>query len=88
VLVHGLRHTFPPVLAYLGPQAAAVMTGSFVVEHIFNIPGLGLKYVTSIANRDYPLIMGVTLVYTVMLVGFNMAGDLAAYLLDPRARRG
>ncbi len=84
VVVHGLRHTLSPVLAYLGPQAAAVMTGSFVVEKIFNIPGLGLMFVQSIANRNYPLIMGVTLVYTVMLVVFNLLADLAARMLDPR----
>lgn len=84
VVVHGLRHTLPPVLAYLGPQAAAVMTGSFVVERIFNIPGLGLMFVTSINNRDYPMIMGVTLIYTVMLVTFNLVSDAAARALDPR----
>ncbi len=84
VVVHGLRHTLSPVLAYMGPQAAAIMTGSFVVEKIFNIPGLGLMYVQSISNRNYPLIMGVTLVYTVMLVVFNILSDLAARALDPR----
>lgn len=84
VAVHALRHTLSPVLAYLGPQAAAIMTGSFVVEKIFNIPGLGLMYVNSISNRNYPMIMGVTLVYTVILVAFNILSDIAARLLDPR----
>ncbi len=88
VVVHGLRHTLGPVLAYLGPQAAAIMTGSFVVERIFNIPGLGRMYVQSIGNRDYPLIMGVTLVYVVLLVVFNLLSDLAARSLDPRLRGG
>lgn len=85
-LKHGLPHTMGPALAYLGPQAAAIMTGSFVVEKIFDIPGLGREYVKSIADRDYPMIMGVTLVYTVMLVVFNLLSDAAARALDPRLR--
>lgn len=87
IAVHALRHTLTPVLAYLGPQAAAVMTGSFVVEKIFNIPGLGMMYVQSIGNRNYPMIMGVTLVYTVLLVSFNLLSDMTARLLDPRLSR-
>jgi len=87
VLVHALRHTLSPVLAYLGPQAAAIMTGSFVIERIFNIPGLGEQFVTSITNRNYPMIMGVTLLYTVMLVVFNLAADALARWLDPRLRQ-
>lgn len=87
VVIHALRHTLTPVLAYLGPQAAAIMTGSFVVEKIFNIPGLGLMFVTSISNRNYPMIMGVTLVYTVMLVAFNIFSDVLAHWLDPRLSR-
>ena len=86
VLVHALRHTVAPVLAYLGPQAAAIMTGSFVVERIFSIPGLGEHFVTSISNRNYPMIMGVTLTFTVLLVTFNLLSDAAARLLDPRMR--
>ena len=88
VLVHALRHTLAPVFAYLGPQAAAIMTGSFAIEKIFAIPGLGLRFVQSIENRNYPMIMGVTLVYTVMLVVFNLLSDVAARMLDPRLRRG
>jgi oligopeptide transport system permease protein len=86
VVVHALRHTLSPVLAYLGPQAAAIMTGSFVVELIFAIPGLGKEFVRSITNRDYPLIMGVTLFYTAILVLFNLLSDAAARWLDPRQR--
>jgi oligopeptide transport system permease protein len=84
VVVHALRHTLSPVLAWLGPQAAAVMTGSFVVERIFSIPGLGQLYVTSIGNRNYPMIMGVTLVYCVLLVSLNLIGDALSRLFDPR----
>lgn len=88
VYKHALRHTLTPLLAYLGPTAAAIMTGSFVIEKIFNIPGLGLLYVSSIGNRNYPMIMGVTLVYAVMLVVFNLLSDLLARWLDPRLRSG
>jgi oligopeptide transport system permease protein len=83
---HALRHTLGPVLAWLGPQAAGVFTGSFVVERIFNIPGLGQYFVNAISNRDYPMIMGVTLVYTVLLVAANLLMDLCAMLADPRLR--
>ncbi len=86
VIVHALRHTFGPLLAYLGPQAAGVLTGSFVVEKIFNIPGLGLMFVESISNRDYPMIMGITLVYTVFLVTLNIAAYEISRLMDPRLR--
>jgi oligopeptide transport system permease protein len=85
VLIHALRHTLGPVLAYLGPQAAAIMTGSFVIEKIFNINGLGEMYVNSISNRNYPMIMGVTLVYTVLLVTLNILADAAGRMLDPRS---
>ena len=86
VVVHALRHTLSPVLAYLGPQAAGIMTGSFVVERIFNVPGLGQYFVTSITNRNYPMIMGVTLFYVVVLVSFNLLADAASRQLDPRLR--
>jgi oligopeptide transport system permease protein len=87
IAIHALPHTLAPVLAYLGPQAAAVMTGSFVVERIFNIPGIGQQFVTSISNRNYPMIMGVTLCYTLMLVVFNILADAVARRLDPRLGR-
>jgi oligopeptide transport system permease protein len=86
VVVHALRHTFGPLLAYLGPQAAAILTGSFVVEKIFNIPGLGLMFVESISNRDYPMIMGVTLIYTVFLVTLNIVAYEISRWVDPRLR--
>lgn len=86
LLRHSLYHVTSPVLAYLGPHAAAIMTGSFVIEQIFNIPGLGQYFVTSISNRNYPMIMGVTLFYTVILVSFNIISDGAARWLDPRTR--
>lgn len=87
VVVHALRHILAPVLAFLGPEAAAVMTGSFVVELIFDIPGLGRDFVNSIGNRNYPMIMGLTVFYTVLLVSFNLLADGTARWLDPRTRR-
>lgn len=87
VVIHALRHILAPVLAFLGPEAAAVMTGSFVVERIFNVPGLGQDFVTSIGNRNYPMIMGLTVFYTVLLVSLNLLADGVARWLDPRTRR-
>ena len=65
---------------------AAVVTGTFIIEQIFGIPGMGKHFVTSIGNRDYPLIMGVTLIYTVLLVFANLFVDVAYAWLDPRIR--
>ena len=70
----------------LGPQAAAILTGSFVVESIFAIPGLGRYYVTSIYNRDYTTIMGVTIFYCIILVALNLLVDIAYSWLDPRIK--
>ncbi len=85
------RHALPggmvPVIAYLGPAAAAIMTGSLVVEKIFQIPGLGREFVESALNRDYPLVMGTVIVYGALLVFFNIFSDLVHYLIDPRLRK-
>lgn len=86
VVFHAMRHILAPVLAFLGPQAAAIMTGSFVVELIFDIPGLGRDFVNSISNRNYPMIMGLTVFYTVLLVSLNLFADGAAKWIDPRTR--
>ncbi len=81
---HVLRNAILPVLTYLGPLAAAVLTGSLVVEKIFNIPGLGGFFITSITNRDYSLIMGVTIFYSILLIAFNFLVDVLYVFLDPR----
>ena len=81
---HCLRNAFLPVLSYLGPAAAATLTGSFVVEKVFNIPGLGQHFVNSVLNRDRTLILGVVMVYSVFLLSFNLLVDLAYALVDPR----
>ncbi len=81
---HCLRNAFLPVLSYLGPAAAITLTGSFVVEKVFNIPGLGQHFVNSVLNRDRTLILGVVMVYSVFLLVFNLLVDLAYAWVDPR----
>lgn len=81
---HALKVAYLPVLSFLGPAAASVMTGSFVVEKVFNIPGIGDYFVQSVLNKDQFLILGIVLVYATMLIGFNLIVDLAYAWLDPR----
>jgi oligopeptide transport system permease protein len=81
---HCLRNALLPVVSYLGPAAAATMTGSFVVEKVFNIPGLGQHFVNSVLNRDQTLILGTVMVYSVLLLSFNLLVDLSYALIDPR----
>ncbi|MEO6667207.1 MAG: ABC transporter permease [Nitrospiria bacterium] len=84
LFVHQLPNALMPVVTIVGPLAAALVTGSFVVEYLFAIPGMGRFFITAVTNRDYPLIMGVTLVYAAWLVVANFAVDLAYAWLDPR----
>lgn len=86
VLRHALKNSLIPVITVLGPLLVAVVTGTFVVEQIFGIPGMGKHFVTSIGNRDYTIITGVTLIYAVLLVLANLAVDIIYGLLDPRIR--
>src|SRR5688500_9054022 len=81
---HCLRNAFLPVLSYLGPAAAATLTGSFVVEKVFSIPGLGTHFVNSIQNRDRTLILGTVMVYSVFLLSFNLLVDIGYSFVDPR----
>jgi oligopeptide transport system permease protein len=81
---HCLRNALLPVLSYLGPAAAYTLTGSFVVETVFNIPGLGKHFVYSVLNRDRTLILGVVMVYSAVLIAFNLLVDVAYAWLDPR----
>ena len=81
---HALSNSLIPVLTVLGPLFAALVTGSFVVEYVFAIPGMGRFFITAVTDRDYPMIMGVTLVYTVVLVGANLVVDLLYSVVDPR----
>lgn len=84
IVRHALKNSLIPVVTILGPLFAAVVTGTFVVEHIFGIPGMGKHFVTSIGNRDYSLIQGVTLIYAVLLVIMNLIVDVTYAWLDPR----
>ncbi|MFW5845878.1 MAG: ABC transporter permease [Planctomycetota bacterium] len=86
VLVHALPGGLVPVLGFLGPAVAALLTGSVVVEMIFQIPGLGRAFVDGALDRDYTLVMGAVLVYGLLLVISNLLADLAYGLLDPRIR--
>jgi len=88
VLKHALAHSLIPVLTVMGPLIAALLTGSFVVEYVFAIPGMGRFFVTAVTDRDYPLIMGVTLIYTAILVCANLIVDLLYGYVDPRIRTG
>ncbi|MEI6597589.1 MAG: ABC transporter permease [bacterium] len=85
--IHALRNGILPVVTYLGPAAAALVSGSFVVESLFDVPGLGRLFVTSIINRDVTLILGTTLIYAVALLVLNLVSDLAKAVLDPRLSR-
>ncbi len=85
--VHALRNGVLPVVTYLGPAAAALVSGSFVVESLFNVPGLGRLFVTSIINRDVTLILGTTLIYALALLVLNLIADLMKVVLDPRLAR-
>lgn len=83
---HALRNSLIPILTVMGPLTATLLTGSFVVEYVFAIPGMGRFFITAVTDRDYPLIMGVTLVYTAILVSANFAVDLLYGWVDPRIR--
>jgi oligopeptide transport system permease protein len=86
VVRHALKPALLPVVSYLGPATAAVITGSVVIEQIFSIPGLGRYFVAGALNRDYTLVMGVVVFYGVLIILFNFLVDLAYAWLDPKVR--
>jgi len=83
---HALTGALLPVIAYLGPATAAIITGSILIETIFAVPGIGRHFVDAALNRDYPLVMGITVVYGAFLILFNILTDLLRGWLDPRVR--
>lgn len=87
LLKHMLRNSISPVLTVSGPLLAGLVTGSFVVEYLFSVPGMGRYFITAVTNRDYPLIMGVTLVYAVVIVAANIIVDGLYAVVDPRVSR-
>jgi len=88
LLKHALKNSIYPVVSVMGPLVAGLVTGSFVIEFIFSIPGMGSFFITAVTNRDYPLIMGVTLVYAVLIVLANIVVDMMYAWLDPRVSLG
>lgn len=86
VLRHALRGGIQPVVAFLGPAIAGMLTGSFVVETVFQVPGLGREFIESAFNRDYTMVIGTVLVYAVLVMVLNLVADIANAWLDPRIR--
>src|SRR5436190_961147 len=83
---HALRGGIAPVVSFLGPAAAGIITGSFVVESIFDIPGLGRFFITAAFNRDYTLVLGTVLFYATLIVFFNLAVDIVQVWLNPKLK--
>jgi len=83
---HMIKNAMVPVVASLAPMTAGILTGSFIVESIFNIPGIGREFVQSITNRDYTVIGGLTVFFCLLLAGFTLICDIALALIDPRVR--
>jgi oligopeptide transport system permease protein len=83
---HALREALLPVVSYLGPAIAALLTGSLVVETIFGIPGIGRYFVEGAINRDYTLVMGVVIYYAVFVIVLNLVADILYAAMDPRVR--
>ena len=83
---HALRNSLIPVLTLIGPLSANVLTGSALIEQIFSIPGIGQQFVTSIPTKDYPVIMGTTIVYALMLMVAILVTDIITSIVDPRVR--
>ena len=86
IIRHALRNAIVPVLTFVGPLMAGLLTGTFVIEKIFSIPGLGKYFVDSIFNRDYPVIMGTTIFYSALLIVCIFITDIIHRIVDPRIR--
>jgi oligopeptide transport system permease protein len=88
ILRHALREAVAPIVSYLGPAAAAILTGSVIIEEIFHVPGMGRYFVSAPADRDYTLVLGTVLVYSTLLIVFNTLVDIVQAVLNPRIRLG
>lgn len=88
LFIHVLRNALVPVITVLGPLSAAVLTGSFVIEYVFSVPGLANHFVQAVTNRDYNLVLGVTLLYAAFLVTINLFVDFIYGIVDPRMKAG
>jgi len=85
--LHALRPALLPVVTFLGPAIAGLITGTFVVENIFNLPGVGFAAVTSLEARDYPVVQGATIIIAALVVVLNFAADILYRVLDPRIQQ-
>ena len=81
---HALKNALIPVITYFGPMLAYIVTGSLVVEQIFAVPGIGRAFVNSITGRDYPLVMGTTIILAILITVMNLVGDILYQIVDPR----
>jgi len=88
IFKHALRNALIPVVTYMGPMIAGVLTGGFVVETVFNIPGLGRYFIQSISNRDYPIIMGTTIFLAALVILMSFTVDVIYRIIDPRIQLG
>ena len=87
IFKHAMRGGLLPIVAFVGPTFAGLISGSFVVEKVFNVPGLGQEFIKSVFNRDYPLILGTVVFFGALIVIFNLVSDVLQALMDPRTRR-
>lgn len=85
---HGLKNAMLPVITYAGPLIATMLTGSFVIESLYSIPGIGAEFVTSITNRDYTMIMALTILYGAFIIFANIVTDILNAMFDPRIKLG
>lgn len=83
ILRHGLKNAMLPVITYAGPMIATLLTGSFVIESLYSIPGIGAEFVTSITNRDYTMIMALTILYGAFIIIANIITDIANAMIEP-----
>ena len=84
IFKHALKNAVTPVITYVGPMIAYILTGSLVVEQIFNVPGIGKYFFSSIINRDYPMVMGTTIFLATIMVIMNLISDICYKIFDPR----
>jgi oligopeptide transport system permease protein len=83
---HALRAALLPLVSYLGPAVAGILTGSLIVEQIFGVPGIGRYFIQAALNRDYTLVLGVVICYAALIIALNFVADILYGLLDPRVR--
>ena len=88
IIVHGLKNALLPVITYAGPLFAGMITGSLVIETLFSVPGIGAEFTNSITNRDYTLVMGLTILFGALVIVMNLISDIVAAIIDPRIKLG